>query len=61
MTTEAPAPPPAAPPASPTTPSEAATQLTALKADPAWTEGLMRGGPEQTRTFHSLHELNFEG
>jgi hypothetical protein len=48
-------------PAEPTTPSEAATRLTALKADPAWTKALMDGGPAQTREFHSLHELVSKG
>jgi hypothetical protein len=47
----------APPPAAPSTPAEAATQLAQLKADPKWTEALMRGGPEQKRTFHDLHEL----
>jgi len=61
MTTEAPAPPPAAPPASPTHAQRSCDAMTALKADPAWNEGLMRGGPEQTRTFHSLHELISKG
>jgi hypothetical protein len=51
----------ATPPAPPSTPAEAATRLTALKADPAWTKALDQGGPAQTREFHSLHELISKG
>jgi hypothetical protein len=63
MTDTPAAPPPAPPPAAsqPSTPAEGATQLTALKADPAWTEGLMRGDPAKIKTFHELHELVAKG
>jgi hypothetical protein len=58
------APPPAAPPAAvtpPSTPAEASTQLTALKADPVFTEALMRGDPAKVKEFHSLHEMISKG
>jgi hypothetical protein len=48
-------------PAPPANAAEAATRLDQLKQDPKWTEALMRGGPEETRTFHSLHELISNG
>jgi hypothetical protein len=51
----------ATPPAAPSTPAEAATRLDQLKADPAWTNALMSGGPAQTRQFHELHELVAKG
>jgi hypothetical protein len=61
MTTETPAPPPAAPPAAPSTPTEAATRLDTLRADPKWTTALLSGGPAQTREFHELHALVAKG
>ena len=45
----------------PSTPAEAATRLDQLKQDPVFREALMRGGPEQKRTFHELHELVSKG
>jgi hypothetical protein len=50
----------AAPPialAEPTTPTEAATRLSQVKQDPAWTKAFLDGGPKQLAEFHKLHEM----
>ena len=48
-------------PAEPTTPTEAATRLSQVKQDPAWTKAFLDGGQKQLAEFHKLHEMAAKG
>jgi hypothetical protein len=48
-------------PAAPSTPVEASARLDALRSDPKWTASLLKGGPAETKEFHTLHELASKG
>ncbi|WP_426608977.1 hypothetical protein [Bradyrhizobium sp. McL0616] len=54
---------PIIPPATalPSTPTEAATRLDQLKADPKWASSFVGGGPAQLQEFRDLHEIVAKG